>query len=57
MSMRHRLVDGRGEALDGVAAEVEFLTEEQAGGLPAKQGGTRWDQLCTKASGQSRVWT
>ena len=46
MSMRHRLVDGRGEALDGVAAEVEFLTEEQAGGLPAKQGGTRWDLLC-----------
>ena len=26
-------MDGRGEALDGVAAEVEFLTEEQAGGL------------------------
>ena len=41
-------MDGRGEALDGVAAEVEFLTEEQAGGLPvpAKQGGTRWDLLC-----------
>ena len=57
MSMRHRLVDGRGEALDGVAAEVEFLTEEQADRLQAKQGGTRWDQLCTKASEQSRVWT
>ena len=50
-------MDGRGEALDGVAAEVEFLTEEQADRLQAKQGGTRWDQLCTKASEQSRVWT
>ena len=39
-------MDGRGEALDGVAAEVKFLTEEQAGGLPAKQDGTRWDLLC-----------
>ena len=55
-------MDGRGEALDEVAAEVEFLTEEQAGGLlsqPSKvaQGGTYSAVQATKASEQSRVWT